>query len=345
MKVLMSPLIAVSVLNQADLIKKLLTKKGFEVEYKGAIATKDARDPNVHGLLWFTLCAFPYIGNIATPYFNTDKPKAIYVTIEGVPSKSLILCSPVPKYQLIANSYFTKEMLEKVGLNVVDVVHHGIDWNHCQKLREESIGVRKKWDSEYGDRVKLLYVGRNDPRKGLDHLAKAMHIVDEKNEGRCVLLMVCEGEVNEMKDLSNVITIAGFGGLKYDQVLALIGACDYLIFPSMCEGFGLPVLEAMAMGKPSIHAWFPPLSEFSSKDFNFVFGYANETLVNNANVQYWLFHEYYPEDLADMINFAIDIYLNSRMEYDEYCSKAVEHAKKFDYKRVYGKLLHHLKIS
>jgi len=345
MKVLISPLIAVSILNQAELIKKLCIKKGFEVEYKGTISTSDAKDPNVYSMLWFTLAGVPYIGNIAPAYLSTNKPKAIYVTIEGVPAKSLVMCSPVQRFELIANSYFTKSMLERVNLKVKDVVHHAVDWTLCQKLREESSKIRKKWDDEYGDRVKLLFVGRNDPRKGLSNLAKAMHIVNEKNEDNCVLLMVCEGMVKEMEDLSNVITIAGFGGMKYEQILAIIGACDYLVFPSVCEGFGLPVLEANAMGKPAIHAWFPPLSEFSSKDFNFVYGYAHETLVDNAKIQFWLFHEYYPEDLADMINFAIDIYKKDKSEYDEYCNKAIEHTKRFDYRRIYPKLLRHLGIS
>jgi len=80
------------------------------------------------------------------------------------------------------------------------------------------------------------------------------------------------------------------------------------------------------------------------KDFNFVFDYVEERLVNQGHVQYWVFHEYPPEFLADMIDYAIDVYLNKKDEYNEYCIKAREHALKWDYRLIYPKLLKHIGI-
>jgi glycosyltransferase involved in cell wall biosynthesis len=345
MKIIISPLTAVSVINQAELIKKLLTQKGYDVVYKNTISIYDINDERNKAFLWFTLATVTFLGDAVFPYLYCSKPKAVYVTIEGIPTKANILCSNIPKLDLIAVSNFAKECLTQAGLNVIDVVHHAIDWEKCQKLREESKTLEKKWREEFKDRTIFLYVGRNDPRKGLDRLAKAISIANAELKDQTVYLIYSEGELSTLEDLPNVIRIGNFGSMDYDQVLRMIGACDYLLFPSVCEGFGLPLLEANALGRPVIHAWFPPFDEFSSKEFNFTFGYQRKVLVNQGNAQYWVFHEYRPELLAEMIKFAVITHQENRDEYNEYCQKAIEHTKNWDYKLIYPKLLKYLGVE
>lgn len=344
MRVIISPLVAYSVTNQADMIKKLMEAKGYQVEYKTTVAVQDIWDEKNKAFLWFTLCTIQFIGGAIFPYIYCKKPKAVYVTIEGVPTKANTLYSNLDKLNLIANSNFTKKMLEQAKLNVVDVIHHAVDWELCQKMKKESVKVRHKWEKEFGDRTKFIYVGRNDPRKSLDRLEKAIGIANKQNDKESVFLMFSEGDLSKLTNHKNVLSVGNVGSLQHRQVLALMGACDYLVFPSVCEGFGLPVLEANAMGVPVIHSWFEPLSEFSSKDFNFVFGYQSEAMVNQGNVQYWLFHEYRPELLAEMILDAVRIHHDSKQEYNEYCQRAVQHTKEWDYKKKYSKFLNILEL-
>jgi len=343
--ILFSVLVASSVINQAELIKKLVEAKGFKVTYKKNITVYDIKSPFNYSFLWFTLASVAWLGDTVFPYIYCTKPKGVYVTIEGIPTKANLLCSNIPKLEFIANSEFTKKCLEQIGLNVKDVVHHAIDYENCIKLKEESNEIRRKWEIEFGQRTKIIYVGRNDPRKGVENLAKAVFSMPENVRDKFVLLLFTEGELYGLDRLKNVLQLGNFGTTTYDNVLKLIGASDYLVFPSKCEGFGLPVLEANAMGIPAIHAWFPPLSEFSSKDFNFVFGYQYETMANNRHLQYWIFHEYRPQLLAEMMQYAIDVHQNSKNEYNEYCAKAVEHAKNWDYKIIYPKLLEHIGVT
>ena len=166
-KVIISHLIATSVVNQADMVKRLLMEKGFEVEYKNTVTIKDIDNDNNLAFLWFTLATIRFIGDAVWPYLYCKKEKAVYVTIEGIPTKANIRCSNVGKLNFIANSKFVKSCLTQAGLNVVDVVHHAIDHEQCQSLRKDSLTLKKKWEGEYGDRVKFMYLGRNDPRKGL----------------------------------------------------------------------------------------------------------------------------------------------------------------------------------
>jgi len=343
-KVLISPLIATSVITQADMIKKLLEEKGFDVEYKGYIRTKDMDDPRNKAFLWFTLATIRFIGDAVWPYISCKKPKAIYVTIEGVPTKANIICSNYKRLDFIAVSGFVKKCMEQVGLNVLDVVHHAIDFEKCQALKPDSLILKKKWEAEYGDRVKFLYLGRNDPRKGLDKLSKAIGILNEDHRDEFVVLLCSEGNLSGLTDQPNVVKVGQCGSMMYDDVLRIIGAPDFFVFPSMCEGFGVPLLEANAMGVPAVHAWFPPLEEFSSKEFNFVFGYQGTRPVNQGNVQLWLFHDYRPEMLAEMMGHAMKIFQDKGREYREYCEQARDHAKKWDYRKIYPRLIRHLGI-
>lgn len=344
-RIIVSPLIATSVITQADLIKKLLIEKGYDVEFKNYISTHDIRKEENKGFLWFTLATIRFIGDAVWPYIYCQKPKAVYVTVEGVLSKANTLHTNLPRLSFIANSEFTKSCLQQTGLKVIDVVHHAIDYEKCSALRKDSLTLRKKWEGEFGDRVKFLYLGRNDPRKGLDLLGKAIGILNEEHKDEFVMLLVSEGDVAGLTDQSNVMKVGQCGAMMYDDVLRIIGAPDYFVFPSMCEGFGVPLLEANAMGVPAVHAWFPPLEEFSSKDFNFVFGYQGDQIVNQGNVQYWIFHRYRPELLAEMMLHAMTIFKKSKKEYREYCEKALEHTKAWDYRKIYPKLLKHLQID
>jgi len=344
-RVIISPLVATSVINQAELIKRLMESKGYEVEFKNTVAIKDIEREENRAFLWFTLATIRFIGHAVWPYLYCKKPKAAYVTIEGVPSKAGVLHSNVPRLSFIANSHFTKRCLEQAGLKVVDVVHHAVDYEKCKALKPDSLTLKKKWEGEFGDRVKFLYVGRNDPRKGLDLLGKAVGILNEEHKDDFVVLLVSEGDVAGLTDQPNVVKVAKCDSMAYDDVLRIIGATDYFVFPTMCEGFGMPLLEANAMGVPAVHAWIPPLEEFSSKEFNFVFGYQGTQAIDQGHVQYWIFHRYRPELLAEMMAHAMTIFHKSKGEYREYCKKALEHASAWDYQKIYSKILSHLQIG
>jgi len=341
----MSVLPAVSTMQQGDLIKALIESKGFEVEYKRTISIYDIKEKDVHGILWFSLATTPHIGDAVVPYLFTEKPKAVYVTIEGVPTKANIRYSNLPRLEFIAVSKFVADCLKKVGLKVKDVVHHAIDIKKCQKITREAKQYREKLHEKYKNKCILLYVGRHDPRKQLKLLLLANEILYSQGFTDYVLLLHTEHTAKAMNWQGNVHFTSGFGTMSYYQVLRLIACADYLVFPSVCEGFGLPVLEAMALGVPSIHCWFPPLSEFSSTDFNFVFDPIEEKLVSQDNLQWWIFHMYDPEHLAEMMRYAVETWKSDQEQYLEYCAKAFEHAQKWDYRKIYPKLLRHLNIK
>jgi len=341
----MSVLPAVSTIQQGDFIKRLIESKGYEVEYKKTISIYDIKDKDVYGILWFSLATTPYIADAVFPYLYCNKPKAVYVTIEGVPTKANIRYSNLPRLEFIAVSNFVANCLRKVGLKVKDVCHHAIDIQQCQRIMKEAKKYREKLHEKYYNKCILLYVGRNDPRKQLKLLLLANEILYSQGFHDYVLMLHTDESAKAMNWQQNVQFTTGFGSMSYQSVLKLIACADYLIFPSVCEGFGLPVLEANALGIPAIHCWFAPLSEFSNTDFNFVFDYIEEKLVSQDNLQWWIFHMYDPEHLAEMMKYAVETWKSDKEQYLEYCTKAHEHASKWDYRKIYPRLLRHLNIK
>jgi glycosyltransferase involved in cell wall biosynthesis len=59
-----------------------------------------------------------------------------------------------------------------------------------------------------------------------------------------------EKVVEKVKDLGREGEVIFTGYVDWDDVPAFYNAADLFVFPSICEGFGAPVVEAMACGVP-----------------------------------------------------------------------------------------------
>jgi glycosyltransferase involved in cell wall biosynthesis len=101
----------------------------------------------------------------------------------------------------------------------------------------------------------LLYVGTIEPRKNLASLVDAFARLNSPDLG-----LVIAGRTGWMSEpffekvralgLDHSIVFPGF--VADEDLPALYSAADAFVFPSIYEGFGLPVLEAMACGAPVI---------------------------------------------------------------------------------------------
>jgi len=331
--------------NQARLIASLARERGYPVKYVDYISLREIRNDDYTHFLWITIGCLEFLGETLWPNIYAqdaypEKHRLVYATIEGKPTG----IAHNPNYRqvpIVAVSKFARENMEAGGLRVKDFVHHGIDMKLCRKLAKART-FRKKLDEEYGDRVKFMLVARDDPRKGIEKLSHALEIVDEKCNGEYVLLLITPKSVEEKLASKNAVHLEEYGTLPYPRLLRWMASVDYGVFPSQLEGFGLPLLEFNAVGKPVLHAWIPPLTEFSSEDFNFVWDWYDRIPMKCGWSQEWLLFDYLVENLAEAIVGAIRVYKESKKEYEEYCTRAMKHASKWDYHKVYPKLLDHL---
>jgi len=102
----------------------------------------------------------------------------------------------------------------------------------------------------------LLFVGASEPRKNLPALVDALSLVHGRRRRIPLVLVGRAGgdaaEVErrvEARRLGDAVRRLGY--LAGGEVRALYHAASALVFPSLSEGFGLPLLEAMACGLPA----------------------------------------------------------------------------------------------
>src|SRR5215471_6270445 len=104
----------------------------------------------------------------------------------------------------------------------------------------------------------ILYVGTIEPRKNLSALIQAF--VKRRQTGDLEHQLVCVGpygwlsrgidELVSGAKLADAIRFTGY--VPFDDLPALYSAAETFVYPSMYEGFGLPVVEAMACGTPVV---------------------------------------------------------------------------------------------
>ena len=111
----------------------------------------------------------------------------------------------------------------------------------------------------------LLTVGTLEPRKGLDVLLQAM----TKPQAPALPLVVAGpmgwGGVHpqQLADDAGLdrARVRVLGRVTDAELAVVLRRAELLVAPSLAEGFGLPVLEAMALGIPVVHSDAPALIE------------------------------------------------------------------------------------
>jgi glycosyltransferase involved in cell wall biosynthesis len=157
--------------------------------------------------------------------------------------------------RVIAISQYTKKDLIKVyGLSPdkIDVVYSGLD---SQFTRPSPKAIQEFREARGLPDKFILYLGTIEPRKNLSTLIRAYAKVRPQG-----LKLVCAGgrgwmyedvfqTVEELR-LSRDVIFPGF--LPEDELPLWYSAADMFVYPSAYEGFGLPVIEALACGVPTI---------------------------------------------------------------------------------------------
>ena len=120
----------------------------------------------------------------------------------------------------------------------------------------------------------LLYVGRIQPHKNVPRLVEAFSLVRERLAHHPIFkdlrLIIIGDEIHRDLRLRRVVTQTGLGKAKLVRFLGFVpfevlrvfyARAAAFVFPSLYEGFGLPPLEAMAMGTPVVTTAVSSLQE------------------------------------------------------------------------------------
>jgi glycosyltransferase involved in cell wall biosynthesis len=162
--------------------------------------------------------------------------------------------------RLIADSHYTKHtVVETLGVppERIDVVHLGVD---TERFRPQPVpeSFRRRYDLPEGGAY-VLAVGSEDPRKDLPTLLRAIALL-RRDAVEATLLKVGKPAFTEQRarnlrlcrELGIADAVRWFDGVSEDDLPLFYNVANVFAFPSRYEGFGFPVLEALACGTPVV---------------------------------------------------------------------------------------------
>lgn len=189
------------------------------------------------------------------------------------PGRVAFLASMLPRTLLAARRIVTdsefvrREVIDRFGIAPARVVAVPLGVSEAFRPRapDECAAVLHRHGLEAGRYV--LSVGTREPRKNFGRLAQAYERVPEAaRRGYPLVLVGASGWAwGEQERLVEGLEAKGqvrrLGFLEEQELAALVSSCLAFAFVSVYEGYGLPLLEAMASGVPTIRARGSALDE------------------------------------------------------------------------------------
>jgi glycosyltransferase involved in cell wall biosynthesis len=161
--------------------------------------------------------------------------------------------------RIIADSEHTKQDILQhfpVSAEKIDVVHLGVEDRYRPQAPEETKRVLVK----YGIRFPyLFYVGCIETRKNLIRMLEAFSRIRTLPEVSGVRVVLAGKQGSGGEEVFRAVDklhlqehVHPVGYVDREDLPCLYSGATIFLFPSLYEGFGLPVLEAMACGCPVV---------------------------------------------------------------------------------------------
>ncbi len=141
----------------------------------------------------------------------------------------------------------------------IEVAPWGVDYERFAQRKPPHLPLPERY---------FLFVGNLEPKKNLPVLLSAYARAAESSQ--CALVIVGRSAwkssriVTALQSWSGPGEVLWLGRVADSELPELYQRAQALVMPSLQEGFGLPVLEAMAAGCPVLHSRQPALTEVAS---------------------------------------------------------------------------------
>jgi glycosyltransferase-like protein len=180
-----------------------------------------------------------------------------------------------PDHLLVVSEDWRQRLWREFGVRA-EVVTNGVERQRFARTAVADLPRRALRErAGIGDQFLFLTVGGVEPRKGSLELVEALSKVREGVSPAPVLVVVGGHSFRDYRAYAALVRRrAAQLGLEFGQAIVLLGtvaddelprwyhAADAFVFPSVKEGWGLALLEAMAAGLPVVANDIPVFREF-----------------------------------------------------------------------------------
>lgn len=197
----------------------------------------------------------------------------------------------------------------KVNPNKIEVIYNGVGKEFVHKEKQEVEYLYEKFNIEK-NKKNIMYVGNLKPHKNLERLLEAYSKIENIDSTQLLLVGKAFSNYNVLEEKEKKLGIENnvihTGIVTQQELVDLYNLSDLFVFPSLYEGFGIPIIEALSCGTPVICSNNSSIPE-----------------VGGDLVEY--FNAYDIEQIKD----SIEENLNKKEQLDK--CKAKERLKKFDW--------------
>ena len=189
--------------------------------------------------------------HLVLPEFLPNKFAYIY-------AKFMIWIAIKKSSQILTVSENTKNDLIrmfKVKPEKITVTYNGVGEEFKKKEKQEVEYLYKKFNIPENKKI-IMYVGNLKPHKNLERLLEAYSKIKDIDDTRLLLVGKAFSNYNGLEEKEKTLNIKNkvihTGIVSQGELVDLYNLADLFIFPSLYEGFGIPILEALACGTPVI---------------------------------------------------------------------------------------------
>ncbi|RDD52933.1 MAG: glycosyltransferase [Candidatus Korarchaeota archaeon NZ13-K] len=234
-------------------------------------------------------------------------------------------------YTIVANSEFSKRNLEDSGFRVDGYIHHAVDLHIMDRAGRSPYPFDRPKDRF----TWFVYTANIGPRKGVESFLEAFRMAQKRTDYSIGLRAISNLDGHLKPEDRYIINHAGFGTLEYGQVMRFIAGGDYYLHLVKNESFGLPALEARALGRPLVALRMPPTVEFIPEAGAFWVPVSEVRRVRTYGVMDILSHEYDVAQAADLIVQAHDVRWNYPSQYEDMRARLLEGIEEYHYSKLY----------
>ncbi len=170
--------------------------------------------------------------------------------------------------ELITISDFSKKEIGKIAPQIHNRLHKIYNGLHVRNIEPDNSILER---FQLRDKKILLTIGRVEEKKNSPRLAEAFAAYATAGDPSAVLVFAggagfgasaIQDFIKE-RQLENRVIFTGY--LSDAEIVALLQHAHAFVFPSLYEGFGMPILEAFSYGLPVICSNIEPLREIGGE--------------------------------------------------------------------------------